>query len=149
MDLPKYRNPRWMDKTERRVWCEILVGKKYHPCNINVGNVEEGLVNKDFDAIMEEFGPEVLDENLKLYEEHVDEQRQKEDEAREVRINRVKQETLFEMKLEAFESDLIKNSKDKELKKMIRKAKTLIEVQAFSTILIHKELELQNVGSDT
>ena len=68
---------------------------------------------------------------------------------REVHINRVKQETLFEMKLEAFESDLIKNSKDKELKKMIRKAKTLIEVQAFSTILIHKELELQNVGSDT
>ena len=53
------------------------------------------------------------------------------------------------MKLEAFESDLIKNSKDKELKKMIRKAKTLIEVQAFSTILIQKELELQNVGSDT
>ena len=149
MDQPKYRNPRWIDKTERRVWCEILVGQKYHPCVINVGNESEGLVNKDFDAIMEEFGPEVLDENLKLYEEHVDEQRQKEDEAREVRINRVKQETLFEMKLEAFESDLIKNSKDKELKKMIRKAKTLIEVQAFSTILIQKELELQNVGSDT
>ena len=106
-------------------------------------------LKKEFDVIMEEFGPEVLDENLKLYEEHVDEQRQKEDEAREVHINRVKQETLFEMKLEAFESDLIKNSKDKELKKMIRKAKTLIEVQAFSTILIQKELELQNVGSDT
>ena len=117
MDRPKYRNPRWMDKTERRVWCEILVGKKYHPCNINVGNVEEGLVNKDFDAIMEIFGEEVLDENTKLYEESVDEQRVKEEEAQEVHMNRMKQETLFEMKLEGFECELIKNSDNKELKK--------------------------------
>ena len=128
-------------KLSGRVWCEILVGQKYHPCVINVGNESEGLVNKDFDAIMEEFAPEVLDENLKLYEEHVDEQRQKEDEAREVHINRVKQETLFEMKLEAFESDLIKNSKDKELKKMIRKAKTLIEVQS-----LFNHLDTERVG---
>ena len=60
---PKYRNPRWLDKENRRVFCEILVGDVYRPCNINVGNPDEGLVNKDFDAIMEEFGEEVLDEN--------------------------------------------------------------------------------------
>lgn len=147
MDQPKYRNPRWIDKIERRVWCEILVGEKYHACNINVGNVEEGLVNKDFDAIMEMYGEEVLDENTLLYEESVDEQRVKDEEAREVHMNRMKQEALFEMKLEAFECELIKNSGNKELKKMIRKAKTPIEVQAFSTILIQEEL--QNVSSDT
>ena len=62
-------------------------------------------------------------------------------------MNRMKQETLFEMKLEAFECELIKNSDNKELKKMIRKAKTPVEVQAFSTILIQEEL--QNVSSDT
>ena len=140
MDRLKYRNPRWIDKTDGRVWCEILVGQKYHPCVINVGNESEGLVNKDFDAIMEEFAPEVLDENLKLYEEHVDEQRQKEDETREVHINRVKQETLFEMKLETFESDLIKNSKDKELKKMIRKEKLSLRFKLFN------HLDTERVG---
>ena len=52
-EKPKYLNPRWVDKKNRRLWCEILVGDKYHQCNINVGNPDEGLVNKDFDAIME------------------------------------------------------------------------------------------------
>ena len=53
------------------------------------------------------------------------------------------------MKLEAFESDLIKNSKDKELKKMIRKAKTLIEVYFFYYMLIKYLLYWMIVGSDT
>jgi len=139
-DLPKYKNPRWVDKETRRVWCEILVGERYHQCNINAGNPEEGLVNKDFDNIMEEFGEEVLDENTKLYEENLDEDRKKAEEAREVHINRIKQETLFEMKLEAFEIDLIKESPNKELKKLLRKAKTVVEVQAYATLLLQEAI---------
>lgn len=139
-DLPKYKFPRWVDKENRRIWCEILVGEKYHQCNINAGNAEEGLVNKDFDAIMEEFGEEVLDENTKIYEENIDEDRKRAEEAREVHINRVKQETLFEMKLEAFEVDLIKQSSNKELKKLLRKAKTIVEVQSYATLIIQEEL---------
>lgn len=137
---PKYRNPRWINKENRRVFCEILIGDVYRPCNINVGNPEEGLVNKDFDAIMEEFGEEVLNENTKLHKENVDDEQKKREEMQEVHINRVKQETLFEMKLQAFESEYIKNSDNKELKKLLRKAKTLIEVQALATILIQEEI---------
>lgn len=137
---PKYRNPRWLDKENRRVFCEILVGDVYRPCNINVGNPDEGLVNKDFDAIMEEFGEEVLDENTVQHQETADEELKKREEMQEVHHNRMKQETLFEMKLQAFESEYIKNSNNKELKKLLRKAKTLIEVQSFATILIQEEL---------
>lgn len=139
-DLPKYRNPRWLDKENRRIWCEILVADKYHPCNINVGNISEGLVNKDFEAIMEEFGEEVVDENTKIFEEEQNQQIERDQENKEVLFNRMKQETLFEMKLEAFEIDLIKESDNKELKKLIRKAKSILEVQAYSTILIQEEL---------
>ncbi len=137
---PKYRNPRWIDKENRRVFCEILVGDVYRPCNINVGNPDEGLVNRDFDAIMEEFGEEVLDENTVQHQETADEELKKREEMQEVHHNRMKQETLFEMKLQAFESEYIKNSNNKELKKLLRKAKTLIEVQSFATILIQEEL---------
>lgn len=139
-DLPKYKNPRWLDKENRRIWCEILVADKYHPANINVGNISEGLVNKDFEAIMEEFGEEVVDENTKIFEEEQNQQIERDQENKEVLFNRMKQETLFEMKLEAFEIDLIKESDNKELKKLIRKAKSILEVQAYSTILIQEEL---------
>ena len=137
---PKYRNPRWIDKENRRVFCEILMGDVYRPCNINAGNADEGLVNRDFDAIMEEFGEEVLDENTVQHQETADEELKKREEMAEVHHNRMQQETLFEMKLQAFESEYIKNSKNKELKKLLRKAKTLIEVQSFATILIQEEL---------
>lgn len=137
---PKYRNPRWLDKENRRVFCEILVGDVYRPCNINAGNPDEGLVNRDFDAIMEEFGEEVLDENTVQHQDNADEELKKREEMAEVHHNRMKQETLFEMKLQAFESEYIKNSNNKELKKLLRKAKTLIEVQSFATILIQEEL---------
>lgn len=137
---PKYRNPRWIDKENRRVFCEILMGDVYRPCNINAGNADEGLVNRDFDAIMEEFGEEVLDENTVQHQETADEELKKREEMAEVHHNRMQQETLFEMKLQAFESEYIKNSKNKELKKLLRKAKTLVEVQSFATILIQEEL---------
>lgn len=137
---PKYRNPRWINKENRRVFCEILVGDVYRPCNINVGNPDEGLVNRDFDAIMEEFGEEVLDENTVRHQETADEELKKREEMAEVHHNRMQQETLFEMKLQAFESEYIKNSGNRELKKLLRKSKTPIEVQAIATILIQEEL---------
>ena len=137
---PKYRNPRWIDKENRRIFCEILVGDVYRPCNINVGNPSEGLVNRDFDAIMEEFGEEVLEENAQRHKETADEELKKREEMQEIHHNRMKQETLFEMKLQAFESDYIKNSDNRELKKLLRKSKSLIEVQALATILIQEQL---------
>ena len=137
--LPQYKNPRWVDKENRRIWCEILVNGKYRPCNINVGNPSEGLVNKDYDALLELYSEEEIDNNTELFEKEGEEILKKAEEAREVHINRVKQETLFEMKLEAFEIEAIKNSKNKELKKCIRKAKTLIEVQAYSTMILQEE----------
>tara|TARA_B100000927_G_C16475944_1_gene473358 strand:+ start:10551 stop:10994 length:444 start_codon:yes stop_codon:yes gene_type:complete len=135
----KYRNPRWIDKENRSLFCEILVGKNYRPAQINVGNIKEGLVNEDFNAIMEIFTEKDIDENTEAHKEVVAEQELKDAEQREVHRNRILQESLFNMKLEAFEIDAIKNSNNKEIKKLIRKAKTQLEVQAWVTILIQKE----------
>jgi len=45
-------------------------------------------------------------------------------------------EDLFSHKLRVFESDIIKNSKNRQIKSKIRKAKTPMEVNAFATLLI-------------
>ena len=56
-------------------------------------------------------------------------------------VERMKVDALFQAKLDAFDIDMIKNSKNRELKSKIRKAKTLIEVTAFASALITLEHE--------
>lgn len=51
-------------------------------------------------------------------------------------------ERLFQLKLRAFEIEEIKNSKNKELRTRLRKAKNEIELNAFTTILLAKELNV-------
>jgi len=139
-DTPKYRNPVFLDKSVRSLKAEILFGGEYQECVINAGAPDLGYVNVDYDAIMELFGEEELDRLTALVADVEADKLAKHEEQKLVQINRMKQETLFNIKLEAFETILVKNSKDKEMKKLIRKAKTPLEVQAYATILIQKEL---------
>jgi hypothetical protein len=125
-DHPKYRNTVWKDKENRSLTCEIFIGGEYQQCIVNAGPASEGFVNPDYAAIE--------DEKKAQEEERAKEQQ-------EVHLNRVKQEALFNIKLEAFEIPIVKQSEEKELKKLIRKAKSPVEVTAYTTILIQRELE--------
>ena len=90
---------------------------------------------------MEEYGEEELDRLTALVNDIESEKLERHEEQKIIQLNRMKQETLFNIKLEAFEIEIVKNSKNKELKKLIRKAKTPLEVQAYTTILIQKEMD--------
>ena len=120
---------------------EILVAGEYQECLINAGAPETGYVNADYDAIMEEYGEEEVDRLTALVNDIESEKLERHEEQKIIQLNRMKQETLFNIKLEAFEIEIVKNSKNKELKKLIRKAKTPLEVQAYTTILIQKEMD--------
>jgi len=139
--IPKYRHPYFLDKSVRSMKAEILVAGEYQECIINAGAPETGYVNADYDAIMEEYGEEELDRLTALVNDIESEKLERHEEQKTIRLNRMKQETLFNIKLEAFEIEIVKNSKNKELKKLIRKAKTPIEVQAYATILIQREMD--------
>ena len=139
--LPKYRNPVWINKEVRSLEVDILIGEDYQHAIVNAGPVSAGKTNKDYDAVLELFGEEEIDRLTKIKEEERELEAEKRLAQQEVHKNRVQQESLFNMKLEAFEIPIIKNSEDKELKKLIRKAKTILEVTAYTTILIQKELE--------
>jgi len=144
-----YRNVTWANEAKDRMNCQIIVNLDDGSSQIFDASVaQDGGSNPDWDAIIEKFGVEAIDaattehimkrnaerEQRVLEEE---ENRKKEDEFR-------KQEALFAMKLEAFEIEEVKNSTNREMKARIRKSKTLMEVQAYTTILLMKELDNAN-----
>ena len=92
-------------------------------------------------AVLEQFTEEEIDANTQKGLERRNENIKRQMERRESQAARAKQESLFNAKLQAFEIELVKNSKDTEMKKAIRKSKNIMEVQAYATLLMMKELE--------
>ena len=97
--------------------------------------------NPDMKAVLEQYTEEEIDANTQKGLERRNENIKRQMERRESQQARAKQEALFNCKLEAFEVEAIKNSKNAEMKRMIRKSKSIMEVQAYATILLMKELE--------
>jgi hypothetical protein len=144
-----YRNAVWANEAKTTIRCQIIVNMDDGSSQIfdsSVSQAEGG--NPDWDAIMEKFGVETIDaattkriqdNNARNEQRRLDEEqrRKKEDEFR-------KQEALFAMKLEAFEIEEVKQSTNRVLKAKIRKSKTLLEVQAYTTMLLMKEFDAAN-----
>jgi len=138
--MEKYRNPIWQDKKKRHVVCEMLQGDgEYVVAHVIAGPESEGGVNEDYNAIVEEFGIDGLNTRTEVHKNNQKKQALRKREQEEQKFQRQKQEILFNMKLEIFEIDLVKQSKNKTLKKLIRKAKSPIEAQAYATILMQSE----------
>lgn len=141
-NLLKYKNPIWQDKDNRHIVCEMLQPDgNYSLAHIVAGPESSGETNVDYDSVISAYGIEDIDARTQEHILRKREEHEREKENIEVRKNRQKQEVLFNMKLEAFEIDFVKNSTNKDLKKLIRRSKTPLEVQAYTTILIQQELE--------
>ena len=89
---------------------------------------------------MEEFGEEELDKNTADGIKRRDENIKKRNQRLESQKARARQEMLFNSKLESFEISAVKESKNTELKRLIRKSKTPMEVGAYTTILLMENL---------
>ena len=134
----KYLFPYWSNKENRHliVTIENSTGQQ------NMASImDPDGTNPDMKSVLEQFTEEEIDSNTKKGLDQRNENIKQQMERRESHLVRAKQESLFNCKLEAFEVEAIKNSKNTELKRMIRKSKSIMEVQAFTTILIMKELE--------
>lgn len=136
MRVKKYEYPYWSNKDAKHIIATLVFedGKK------QTASIQ-GEDNPDFVAILEEFGEETLDKNTEEGIKRRDENVKRRAERNEASAMRAKQEALFNMKLESFNIDAVKNSKHKELKRLIRKSKSPMEVQAYTSVLLMKELE--------
>lgn len=134
-------NARWANDRKTKVWCTFRYedGKVL---NAVVQDTEEG--NPDWKEIMELFSIETLDKNTEEFLNGLKEQKKFEEQKHKERQETMKNEAIFNAKLEAFSIEEIKNSKNTELKSKIRKAKTIMEVTAYTSLLLITEtLETQ------
>ena len=134
----KYLNPYWSNKDNRHLIVTIELANGQHS-RASIQDPEG--TNPDMKAVLEQYTEEEIDANTQEGLDRRNENIKRQMERRESQNARAKQEALFNCKLEAFEVEAIKNSKNAELKRMIRKSKSIMEVQAYATILLMKELE--------
>jgi len=129
-------NARWANDSKTKVWCTFRYedGKIL---NAVVQDTEEG--NPDWKEIMELFSREVLDKNTEDFLQGMREQKKFEEQKHKERQETMKNEAIFNAKLEAFSIEEIKNSKNTELKSKIRRAKTIMEVTAYTSLLLVTE----------
>jgi len=137
----KYAAPYWSNKERKH----IVVTLEYNDGRRATASVQDmDGTNPDYKAILEEFGEEVLDKNTEEGIRRRDEGIKKRLQRKGTEAVRAKQEQLFGAKLQAFEIEAVKDSSNIELKRLIRKAKSPMEVNAYTTILLMESLDEQN-----
>lgn len=135
---PKYIFPYWSNKDSKH----LIVTLEYPNGTKATASVQDvDGKNPDYNAILEEFGEEQIDANTAEGVARRDDQIKKRLQRKESEAIRAKQEQLFGAKLEAFEITAVKESKNTNLKRLIRKAKTPMEVTAYTTILLMESMD--------
>lgn len=129
-------NPYWSNKEKQHVIAEFYypdTGKRMTASIMNDGT------NRDFEELMKKYSVEQIDANTKKRYDDRNDRIKQNIERQKVDRTRMQQEQLFAAKLDAFEIDIIKNSKNRELKSKIRKAKNIMEVTAYTVMLLQQE----------
>ena len=110
---------------------------------------KDGTENDLFNEVIETLGVESIDRNTE--ERKVRKAAEKEEKTqRDIEHARARKlEELFNYKLEVFETEEIKNSKNRKLKAKLRRAKSKIEVNLWAMKILEESFEAEeNVGEE-
>lgn len=146
----KWLNPFWENYQKDRITAKLSISHDDGKETLSTATVakfdRDGKINPDFEEIIAQNGIEAINKNtLQRQERH----KQRREEARrsdKEREQAKKLESLFNAKLEVFEIDAVKNSKNRKLKAKIRKAKSQYEMMAFLSILIKEEYDAEQAS---
>ena len=105
---------------------------------------ENELFNEVVDALGEARIDEETEARVVRKKAEAEESKIREEEHNKAR----KLEKLFNYKLEAFEVEEIKNSKNRKLKAKLRRAKSKIEVDMYSIMILQEQLEAETDGKE-
>ena len=105
---------------------------------------ENELFNEVVDALGEARIDEETEARVVRKKAEAEESKIREEEHNKAR----KLEKLFNYKLEAFEVEEIKNSKNRKLKAKLRRAKSKIEVDMYSIMILQDQLEAETNGEE-
>lgn len=141
----EWKNPFWENAAKDRLTVRLNITHDDGSFSTTVAKVSkfdnDGNLSTDYQELLAQNPISVID---KFTEERL--QRHKQQREAEIKKNQEKQEAkrledLFNLKLQTFEIPEIKGSNNRKLKSKIRKARNLVEMQAYATILL---LELMN-----
>ena len=109
---------------------------------------KNGEENELFNEVVDALGESRIDEETEARvvrkKAEAEESKIREEEHNKAR----KLEKLFNYKLEAFEVEEIKNSKNRKLKAKLRRAKSKIEVDMYSIMILQDQLEAETDGKE-
>ena len=109
---------------------------------------KDGSENELFKEVVDALGVDAIDkettDRVVRKKAEAEEDKIREEEHQKAR----KLEKLFNYKLEAFEVEEIKNSKNRKLKAKLRRAKSKIEVDMYSIMILQEQLEAETDGKD-
>ena len=100
----------------------------------------DGGPNPDFEEILSTIGEEKITENTNKRNERKLKEREILEQERIEKEKVVTLQELFETKIQAFEIEAIKNSKNRELKAKLRKAVNKVEVYIYSMMIVMEEM---------
>ena len=136
----KYSDPVWGDNNKSSVLVTITTETEDGNILVQSASVSKDESNPDWQAIVKEYKETGIDNNTKAiidsHKENLITQTAVRKEERAADLERAKQEKLFETKLAIFEIENIKNSKDRKIKSLIRKAPTEVEAMAYASALL-------------
>ena len=145
-------NAFWEDDTKENLNCilEIMddVERETRQVMLLQRTNKDGTPNELFNEVLDDLGVESVDRNTE--DRKVRKAAEKEEgQQRDVEFARARKlEELFNYKLEIFETEEIKNSKNRKLKGKLRRAKSKIEVNLYAMMLLQEVLEPTEVVAD-
>jgi|TARA_R110000744_G_scaffold267581_1_gene381426 wyosine [tRNA(Phe)-imidazoG37] synthetase (radical SAM superfamily) len=109
---------------------------------------KDGTENELFNEVIDSLGEDAIDaetvDRVTRKSAEVEEEKMRDEEHQKAR----KLEKLFNYKMEAFEVEEIKNSKNRKLKAKLRRAKSKIEVDMYSIMILQDQLEAAADGKE-
>jgi hypothetical protein len=147
----EWRHPFWETAAKDRITCRLNITHDDNSFSTSVARVskydQDGKVTQDYNEIIEQNTIEAIDkftkERLKRHNQERESNLKREKEKHEAK----RLEDLFNYKLQTFEIPEIKESSNRKLKSKIRKAKNLVEMNAYATILLMENMSAATAES--
>lgn len=146
-------NAFWENPEKEKLNCilemEDDVGRKTNQVMMLSRSDKDGNPNELFNEVVDTLGEELIDKNTeeRKVRKAAEAEEKKQRDVEHARARKL--EDLFNYKLEVFETEEIKNSKNRKLKAKLRRAKSKIEVNLYGMMILQEELEAkENVGEE-
>ena len=130
------KNPHWTNNARTILSAEF----HYEDGRVTTATISDTDVgNPDLKEILETFSTQELEKNTLNVIKKIQGDRERQVMHEEAKAARKKQEDLFAVKMKSFEIEVVKNSANRSLKSKIRRAKSDMEVMAYTVALIIEE----------